>query len=346
MEFNLFDLHDSEEDTTLRHCLRAYNIIPKYCNNPAKKNFEALKINIELRQINKKLKKQIGINWTEKWAEIIPYKVSKKTINDWILGRASIPLIAISVLRQFECEKETKEIAKNLKYVSSTTGSTVKIPNKISPDIIYLSGLILGDGCLPIIKRRTKNFEYKVIYYSGKEIFVTEKIIPLMKKVFKIEKILFGFRHQAWELTIKNKAIFRFFTQIMGLPSGKKSIKAHIPETIKKLKPNEAVPFLAGLIDSDLGKHGNSIGCTFRSQRLVNDLVEMLAKLNIESKNSGTYLIKEKYPQTDFKIKKNQIKRLKYVLDNNYLPKNPDRIKAINLIAGVPKRSNGLGLGE
>ncbi|MBU2476639.1 hypothetical protein KKG83_04165 [Candidatus Micrarchaeota archaeon] len=333
MRFNLLDLHYSDEDLNLRQCLRAYSIIPKYCEKPEQKNFEALKINFQLKKINKKLRKEIGVNWIEKWAKLIPYKLSKNTIKDWILGRVSIPLIAITVLKEFNCEKEIEEIKKNLKYISSTTRGVIRLPDKMHSDVFYLAGLLLGDGCFPIIKRKGENnFDYKVSYFCGSKDFIFRTITPLIKEMFEIKEIHPIFYHQAWQLTIRNKAVFRFFTRIIGLPSGKKSIKAHIPDTIKNLKPNDSVPFFAGLIDSDIGKHGNSIGCTFRSEKLVNDLVELLNKLGIKSKNHGTYLINNKYPQTDFKIKKSEIKRLKYVLDRNYLPKNPERIRAINML--------------
>ena len=72
------------------------------------------------------------------------------------------------------------------------------------------------------------------------------------------------------------------------------------------------------------------MGCTFRSERFVVDLVELMNSLGIKAKQGGTYLIKEKYPQTDFRIPKREVKALKDVLSQNYLPKRIDRLKTIN----------------
>lgn len=134
---------------------------------------------------------------------------------------------------------------------------------------------------------------------------------------------------------MNNKAIFRFFTRLIGLPSGKKSTKAHIPGLIKILEPKPAVPFLAGLIDSDIGKHSSGMGCTFGSEKLMDDLVIFIGNLGVKAKKGGTYIIKNKYPQTDFRIPKSEIRTLKYVLEQNYLPERADRLKLINGLAGM-----------
>lgn len=101
------------------------------------------------------------------------------------------------------------------------------------------------------------------------------------------------------------------------------------------MEPNEGIPFLSGLIDSDIGKHGKGLGCTFRSKVLVEDLIEFLGKFNITAKSYGTHFKNNKYIQHDFSIPKSQVKKLKDVLEQNYLPKREDRLNTLFSRAGV-----------
>ena len=335
MRFNLFDLHDSEKDDCLRKCLRIYGVTPWYVNYPKDEMLEAYKqaiwLNKKLGEINLKLKKEIAPDWTKRWVEVIPYKIKRVSIKDWFLGRSSPPLIAIEKLKEFGCEKEAEEILSNVEYVSSTTHDIVKIPREPSMDILYLAGLILGDGCLPDAFRKDEdNWIYVFSISGGDKEFFESVIIPLIEKTFCIRNILLYFYNRTWNVDKKNKAIFRFFTRIIGLPSGKKSIKAHVPNWIKEAGLEVSVPFIAGLIDSDIGKHRRTLGCTFRSERFVEDLVELFNLCGVNTVKGGTYLIKEKYPQTDFWIPKKGVKALKNLLTQTYLPKSKDRLKAID----------------
>jgi len=77
------------------------------------------------------------------------------------------------------------------------------------------------------------------------------------------------------------------------------------------------------------------MGCTFKSKKIVEDLLEFLAALGIMAKHYGTHYKNNKYIQHDFSIPKSQIKNLKGLLFKNYLPKREDRLSTINPLAGV-----------
>ncbi len=340
MNLNPLKLHSYEDDNNLRQCLRAYIIIPKYCEKPDERNESAIKVVNKLQDINRKLKRRIGLNWRKRWEEKIGFKIKKRVSEEWIRGRASIPLIAIEKLKEFGLEKEVNEIVDNIEYISSTTQGIARIPKMMTPDLLYLSGLILGDGCLPIKNRhKENNLEYTFMIISSSKDFLENKIKPILKELFQIEHFSMRYythRGSAWELKKGNKAVYRFFTQIIGLPNGKKSKKAELPTIVKKLEPKQAIPFLAGLIDSDIGKHGRGrMGCTFRSKKLVDDLINLLAKLDIKAKCYGTHFKNNIYIQHDFSIPKSQVKILKDVLVENYLPKRKDRLNTLFSIAGV-----------
>jgi len=337
MEFNLFDLHDSEKDDCLRKCLRVYGVMPWYVDKPKEEMLGAYKqaiwLNKKFVNINQKLNKEIGVNWKDKWIETIPYKISKSTVKDWFCGRSSPPLIAIEKLKILDCEKEVEDLMKNINYVSSTTRDIIRVPKQLTKDNVYLAGLILGDGCLPndyCIKNN--NHGYRVSIFGGNKEFFEEEIVPIMTNLFEAKNVRLYYDKTCWRIEKRNKAMFRFFTQVMGLHSGKKAIKARVSKIIFDSHRGIKVAFIAGLIDSDIGKHSGSLGCTFRSKKFVEDLVVLFNSIGIDAKEGGTYLIKEKYPQTDFRIPKREVKALKDILSQNYLPKNEDRLKAIKEI--------------
>lgn len=349
MKLDLLTLHNSVEDKNLRQCLRAYTIISKYCHAPNEKNEKAAKIIAKLREINKRLKLKFGNNWKTEWEKEIGFKIKTSTFNEWLRGKASIPLVAIEKLKKFGLENEVQEISKEIEYVCTTTKEVARIPKELTPDILYLTGLILGDGCLPITHRKNdENLQYKFSLCSGDELFLKQQIKPMFEKIFEVKIFsLFYYNHggPTWDLSKGSKPIYRFFTQLIGIPNGQKSQKACIPLIIKKLLVQQAVPFIAGLIDSDVGKHGKGMGCTFKSKLLVDDLILLLDKLGLQAKHYGTHFKNHKYIQHDFSIPKSQVKRLKELLEQNYLPKRQDRLETLFSLAGVPKRSNGLDSG-
>jgi len=351
MQLNILRLHCTKDDKNLRQCLRAYGVLPKYCKASYYKTEQATEITRILKGINERLRKQIGIGWKNKWKDAIGYRVSKSALKDWVSGRASIPLIAISALNQLGCEKEVQQIIEKIRYVSSTTREIVRIPNSLTPDILYLSGLILGDGSLPIQKgNHEDNREYCLSITSKDRIFLENEIKPLIEKTFEIQcsnARYYNHGGPTWTLAKANKTIYRFFTEVVGIPNGNKSKKGKIPQIIKELNPRETIPFLAGLIDSDIGKHGHGMGCTFKSKELVNDLIEHLEKLDICAKHYGSHFKNNKYIQHDFTIPKSQIKRLKGHLYKSYLPKRKDRLELVdNLAHGYSSGRRGVVQGH
>jgi len=344
MTLDIFRLHVPAEDTTLRRCLRVYTILPKYCKNPTIRNTKAIPIVQKIRNIDQRLVKKTGFSWRKKWAEKIGYPIKQCVFKDWFCGRASIPLIAIEKLKFFIEEKELTELAEQIDYVSSTTQEVIRIPKELSPDLLYLTGILMGDGCFSVKKYgRDGNNAFVVILTSSQKEFLQDKVSPIFFKLFEINRISFQYKDShwpSWDLRKANKALYRFFVNIIGIPSGKKSEKACIPDTIKQLPVREQIPFISGLIDSDIGKHGRGMGCTFRSKRLIDDLLILLEKNGVEAKYYGTHLKNGKYIQNDFSIPKSQIKRLKDVLVANYLPKREDRLNLLFSLAGIGERSN------
>jgi len=327
IKLNLFNLHNPEEDVTIRHCLRAFTTLPKYCGFSDKRNEHAEEIISILKEVDKKARIKFGNKWREKWIEKIGLKVKSKSTGAWIRGKKPVPLIALEKLKEMGFEQEIDHIMDRVTYVSSRTKEITKVPKSLTPDILYLAGLLLSDGHLQGTKRKNQNhFYYAVYLYSGDKTILKKHIIPIIESTFDLSNIRLIYRHQAWTLSKKNKVLFRFFNRILGIPHGKKSIKAKIPEIVWGIDPEKAIPFLAGLIDGDIGRHGKSMGGTFRSEKFVDDVILYLDKIGVKAIKRKTNILKGGYTQNEFYIPKNQVYVLKDIMAKFFLPKRLDRI--------------------
>ena len=325
-KFNLFELHDDEQDVTIKHCLRAFTILPKYCEFADDRNKHAEEIISILKSIEKKATKEIGIDWRKNWVERINLEINTDSISQWMKGRSAIPLIALEKLKEMGFECEVDHIMSLVTYVSSSTQDIVKIPRCLTPEILYLTGLLLSDGHLQRTKRKNENScLYGVFLFSGDKNLLENYVVPIVKSIFDFTTVKLIYKRRAWTMSKRNKVLFRFFTRIMDIPFGNKSIKSKIPSIIWSIEPKEAIPFLAGLMDGDIGKHGKSIGGTFRSEKFVDDVVLYLDKLGVKAIKRKTHITKNGHIQNEFYIPKAQVEVLKDIMVRTYLPKRSDR---------------------
>lgn len=158
-----------------------------------------------------------------------------------------------------------------------TRKSRVKIP-RINNDIIYLIGVIAGDGSLSMTKRKKGGYHYTFRIYSGSENNL--KILnKLFKKYFLIKgKIIKDKRKDsAFHLVIKNSIVFFYFF-LNGSEIGKK--KGRLPKIIKKNK-KYFVYYLAGLVDTDGHISNKRIQLKQKSLNLLNEIEKIANKLNL-----------------------------------------------------------------
>lgn len=182
-------------------------------------------------------------------------------------------------------------------------------------DFAYLYGLIIGDGSLPkggSVRPNGKKQKRSQIYFvSDSEIFIKETYLPLFKKVFGLMpyySLIKGKKNPLYFARIESKEAYELFLKY-GFKNGKKSFIAEIPSFFpKKLHKY----FLAGLLDTDGGKKGNSFGLTTASFKLDSFFINFLKKKKI-SFHSCPWKYNEKiYYQTY--VKRNEAwKLLKYV---------------------------------
>lgn len=158
------------------------------------------------------------------------------------------------------------------------------IPNEISHDLLYIIGVIIGDGSLP--KNTTKKV-YPVYICGTNEEYIKGSIKPLMKGLFDLDSKVKGRKRDGKSVLFEwyrcSKSLYRFLSNVFEIPIGKKSHIVKVPEIIKKLDLKKQLSFLSGLIDTDWGYEYYTFGSGCVSKQLLEDSREILKKLGIKN---------------------------------------------------------------
>ena len=204
---------------------------------------------------------------------------------------------------------------------------------QIDDDLVYLAGVIAGDGHLKKgVKWRNVNNskDYCISVHSGNKEYL-ELILNLIKKKIKTKvKVKKGKR--AYYISIRNKKLHTYFNKKFEIPIGKKSDKIIIPSTLTK---RQIKYFLGGLFDTDGGIRRNSIGYCSSSKKIINQIYNYLNSIGIE--NTKESWINKKYN------KKYYGNRIRESSINKFLKtiplKNIKKLEKIRRDAGAVKRA-------
>ena len=140
---------------------------------------------------------------------------------------------------------------KRVKFSNNDLNRKIKIPDKLTPKLAELIGIIIGDGNIYTKDR----FELTIIgdIIEDKE-YHEENVTNLFKDLFSIntksEEKYFK-NGSCRRVRIKSKAVISFLINVIGLKSGRKQ-KINIPKSIKYSKDKRIIySFLRGLADTD-----------------------------------------------------------------------------------------------
>lgn|SRR3989339_102718 len=105
---------------------------------------------------------------------------------------------------------------------------------EIDKDFALFYGIMLGDGCLSLVRRKDKRFPRKMIVISGSSKddlpFFQNVIMPILIKLRgKETKIKFKKDCNAIEIILTDENLF-YFMNSLGFPVGKKGDKLFIPK--------------------------------------------------------------------------------------------------------------------
>ena len=149
----------------------------------------------------------------------------------------------------------------------------------------YLAGAITGDGHLSAHKKKGVFQDYCInIDISDKEYL--QQIFNNIKAIIKTKTVPTepkkrGNRISRLCIAIRNKELFLFFNETLGIPKGKKSDTIRIPKLIKDSDIRIKKQFLAGYFDTDGGFRGKTLGFTTASYDMQTDVSKLLDELEI-----------------------------------------------------------------
>jgi len=275
MRFNLLELHNSEEDTNVRKLLRVYSVIPRFAAHENRAHAEqAIRVTKFLRDMNKKLRKEVGLSWKTKWLDSTGYGFARGSHKDWFIGRASIPPVALERLEIFGLKEEVEALVDSCDFFCSTTGVVFRMPHEMDYNLAYLLGAILGDGHIRGDSDR--------ISFEVSEKWLTKKFIQKVANVFN-HKLNLNTRldrgKTRYLANFDNKPAVRLFTKFLEVPKGKKSHILFVPDLIKNASKQIRLAFLEGVFDTEGCIRGKGLRVTSASKQFRDDLCELMFSL-------------------------------------------------------------------
>ena len=156
--------------------------------------------------------------------------------------------------------------------------SKVSIP-MINNDLIYLLGVIAGDGSLTKTRRRRGGYHYLIRIYAEKESFL-KMLNKIYKKYFLIDgKINKDKRkNSTYNLRVENVIVFSYLTLYESEIGKKKKFK--IPRVVKNDK-QYFLEYLSGLVDTDGSVYGKRIQLKQKSYELLKEISQILNRFNL-----------------------------------------------------------------
>ncbi len=163
----------------------------------------------------------------------------------------------------------------------------IRLPNKLTPELAELMGIIVGDGHIDYKKYKSTTAYSIYIAGSCSEDFdyYNNKINPLFLKLFNVKFSLTSRRKDELIIRIYSKAIATFFRDL-GIKTAKKVDDSKIPNIILQSNDDIKKGFLRGIFDTEFsvmfkkdtkGKHSRPIISTrMKSQNIIFQLKELL----------------------------------------------------------------------
>lgn len=174
------------------------------------------------------------------------------------------------------------KLDRNNVHIRPIKGSTniTKIPLKITTDLAFFIGIVMGDG--HITKRK-----YRISLDTTKPDFA-RKFSRLLNKTFDINVRYILIldkrknRKLRYRFDINNKPICLILTDIFKIPKGKKSHIITIHPMIKNSRSKIKMAFLRGVIDTEGGKRKKIYTrISTASKGFRDDLTAILKDLNV-----------------------------------------------------------------
>lgn len=225
-------------------------------------------------------------------------------------------------------------------FRSTTTKETVKLPIYISSDLMYIVGVIIGDGSL--FDPKTKK-TYPVYICGTNEKYFKKVIRPLMKSLFGLDYFPNGkYRKNKkilYEWYVSRKSLRRYLSLFFEIPLGKKSHNVRVPKIVYELSKEKQISFLAGLMDTDWGYEYYLFGTGSASKMLLEDTKQILTNnFNINNLRIFERIINDRFKSYSMSVPRPEIIKFSKIFKGRL--KNKDRVQLLEkLIGKLPSSS-------
>ncbi len=262
-------------------------------------------------------------------------EVTAKKVNDWKYNKAAPAWVIKKLYKEGFLGK--------LKL--SRKGS---IPTRITKELLYLLGLLAGDGHL---RYSYKDKGVSTISLTNADENVVNEYRKIVKELFEIEDIKYDSNYGYY---FSSRPIGNLLKNL-GIPVKNKSKTIVVPSYVIGLPKDHIASYLQGLFDTDgyvpLVSGGMQVSYYTSSKQMLNGVKLLLLRLGIQStfrlKKDGTYELtisdKESLDAFKEKIKLNHIKRkeaLKSKLDLKYSKPVYNRIPLEKFINKIVEKHN------
>lgn len=155
----------------------------------------------------------------------------------------------------------------------------VKLPRVGSQSLALLVGLLYGDGHLSKFSSAASSGKWRV-EFAESDAMVVERYSRLTKEIFNIQPIIR--RRRSWyEVYFCSKIVYRFYSRIIGHPTGRKLGKLRLPRLFRT-SPGLSRAFAQGLFTAEgsVKMDGNiRVSLEMKEATLVKQLSSELWKL-------------------------------------------------------------------
>jgi hypothetical protein len=156
---------------------------------------------------------------------------------------------------------------------------STRLPLKITDEIAFIAGIIVGDGHLHNNKTGGKTIEISMV---NRQIML--KVKESIEKAFwirtQIKTLSVKYKQKLYRINFSNSLIWSLFNKLFEIPAGKKSFEVKEPICIKDNSELEKI-FFSGLFLADGGMKHKSISYTTVSQKLFEHTEKFLTKIGI-----------------------------------------------------------------
>lgn len=216
----------------------------------------------------------------EKFAESLGY--SDKQLRVWKEGKAAIPLKVLVKIWQMG-KHNLRDLEDSIEKLKVYRGCEMTVPKELTPTIAEIVGRHCGDGSCTM-----SNGDYRVTLTETSALIAKHN--EQLKTIFGIEPSVEKITVTIDKSIVNSKIYCRFFTKIMKIPSGKKTLIAEEPDLIRNAGLEFRKRFVRGLVDTEGSLYFDKANGTWVlevnmvNENLISTIADVLEKSALKPK--------------------------------------------------------------